>query len=108
MAHHKPAKRNLRVFPDFEKTEIETFLSPHQVVKDCNLSPLPNVHNGILNFRKYQVTIELVEESREILVERLQYLWDRCGNMGNAETLRNAAKALDYELRGNWGSDFGR
>lgn len=108
VSNDKPTRKHAKVYPDFEKTEVETFLSPQTIIKDLNLSHLPNVHNGILNFRKYSVTIELVEESHEVLIERLQYLWDKCGTMGNAETLRVAAVALAYKLIGEWGSDHRR
>ncbi len=97
-----------KVFPTTEKLEIETFWSPVKLAKELELNSRPNIHAGALHFRKYMVTVELVEESYEILTERMQYLWDRCTCMKDAEILRTAAKALDYELKHNWGSDFKR
>lgn len=105
MSNETPRRKHAKVYPEFEKTEVDTFLSPHTIVKDCELSAMPTVHNGILNFRRYQVTIELIDESHEVLVERLEYLWATCLNMANAETLRNAAKALDLQLTGDWGRE---
>ena len=60
--------------------------------------------NGIVNFRKYRVTIELIEEPKEVLAERLQKLWDECDNYHNWNPLKNAAKEIGYELNGHAGS----
>lgn len=60
--------------------------------------------NGFVNIRKYKITIELIEESSEILAERLQKLWDECDNYHHWTPLRNTAKQIGYELQGSAGS----
>ena len=60
--------------------------------------------NGVVNIRKYRVTIEPIEESKEILAERLQKLWDECDNWHHWTPLKNAALQIGYELKGVAGS----
>lgn len=58
------------------KTEFETFrdLSGSYYVNQLK-DKLPSNIN-FLNYRKYKVTIELVDESKEILLERLNSMLD--------------------------------
>lgn len=60
--------------------------------------------NGMVNIRKYRVTIEPIEEPKEILAERLQKLWDECDNYRHWTPLHKAAKEIGYELKGSLGS----
>jgi hypothetical protein len=60
--------------------------------------------NGIVNIRKYKITIELVEEPTEVLGERLQQLWDECNNHHHWTPLREASEKIGYELKGSAGS----
>lgn len=60
--------------------------------------------NGAVSIRKYKVTIEPIEESNDILAERLQKLWDECDNNHHWTPLKNAAMQIGYELKGDAGS----
>ena len=54
--------------------------------------------NGNVNVRKYKVTIELIEEPNELIIERLQKLWDECDNYHHWTPLRIEAKKYNYEF----------
>jgi len=54
--------------------------------------------NGNVNVRKYKVTIELIEEPNELIIERLQKLWDECDNDHYWTPLRIEAKKYNYEF----------
>ena len=60
--------------------------------------------NGVVSIRKYKVTIEPIEEPKEILAERLQKLWDECDNWHHWRPLKTAAMQIGYELKGDAGS----
>lgn len=64
----------------------------------------PSSFNGNIEFRKYKVTVEPVDESFEILSERLQTMWDKCDNFHHWNPLNSAAKSIGYELQGSAGS----
>lgn len=64
----------------------------------------PSCFNGNVNFRKYKVTIEPIEEPNEVLAERLQKLWDECDNWHHWTPLKNAACEIGYELKGSAGT----
>jgi len=60
--------------------------------------------NGVVRIRKYKVTIEPIEETKEILAERLQKLWDECDNWHHWTPLKTVAMQIGYELKGDAGS----
>ena len=64
----------------------------------------PSSFNGNISFRKYKITIEPIDESFEILSERLQKLWDECGNHHHWSPLEAAAQSIGYTLVGFAGS----
>lgn len=64
----------------------------------------PSCFNSIVEFKKYKVTIEEVEESNDVLAERLQKLWDDCDNYHHWQSLKNAAESIGYKLNGSAGS----
>jgi len=65
----------------------------------------PSSFNGNIEFRKYKVTVEPVDESFEILSERLQTMWNKCNNYHHRNPLKAAAKSIGYELQGSAGSN---
>jgi hypothetical protein len=67
-------------------------------------SKKPSCINGDVSVHRYKVTIELIEESNEVLAERLQKLWDECDNYHHWTPLKNAAIQIGYELNGIAGS----
>jgi hypothetical protein len=60
--------------------------------------------NGMVRIHKFKVTIEPIEEPKEVLAERLQKLWDECDNSHHWTPLHKAAKEIGYELKGSSGS----
>jgi|LakMenEpi03Aug12_release.lakeMendotaPanAssembly.Ray.scaffolds.fasta_scaffold00097_106 hypothetical protein len=60
--------------------------------------------NGEVNIHKYKVTVEPIEEPKEVLAERLQKLWDECDNHHHWNPLQEAAEEIGYELKGSFGS----
>lgn len=64
----------------------------------------PFCFNGFVSIEKYTITIEKVEEPKEVYRERLQKLWDECDNHHNWVPLKGKAKSLGIELVGNAGN----
>lgn len=64
----------------------------------------PYVFNGSVSILKYKVTIEVVEESKEVYTERLQKLWDVCDIPNNFQALKEQASELGIWLTGRAGS----
>jgi hypothetical protein len=64
----------------------------------------PSAFNGHVDIKKYRVTIEVVEESEEVLGNRLQRLWEECDNYHLHKPLMDAAKEIDYKFKGQFGS----
>lgn len=83
---------------------FETFRRIGSYEQSNLLSKEPSCFNGNVNIRKYKITIEPVEESNEILAERLQKLWDECDNHHHWTPLENASKQIGYELKGYSGN----
>lgn len=59
-----------------------------------------------INYRKYKITIELVEEDNSILQKRLQDLWDISPNPHDYKLIIKEAEKLGFVLEGNPGSDY--
>jgi hypothetical protein len=59
--------------------------------------------NGMVRIHKFKVTIEPIEEPKEVLAERLQKLWHECDNYHHLKPLEKAAKEIGYELKGHAG-----
>lgn len=64
----------------------------------------PTCFNGDVRIRKYKVTIELIEEPKDVIANRLQELWDNCDNHHHTSSLRFVAKEIGYELNGDYGN----
>lgn len=93
--------------PDFPKV-IETFTKPdnwHTSSLLCASAQQPSCFNGLVSIRRYRVTLEEIEESREVLIERLAKLWQEFDNVHHYQPLKRAAEELGVELVGPWGKD---
>lgn len=51
----------------------------------------PCVHNCYVSIHRYRTTVERIEETREVLVERLYTLWERTRNWHEREALEGYA-----------------
>jgi len=86
---------------------VETFRRPGAWDRAQLQSAGAYCHNGTVGIRRYRITVEEIDEPVEVLRERVQDLWDRATNMHDWRPLREAAAALDYELKGNPGGKRG-
>ena len=59
----------------------------------------PSRFNGIVSFRRWKITVEPVEESRDVLVERLTKLYRECDNIHHRAPLHRAAAEIGWNLR---------
>lgn len=64
----------------------------------------PSCINSMVEVEKYKVTIEKIEEPKEVYQKRLQKLWDECDNHHHWRPLQATAKRLGVELKGGAGS----
>jgi hypothetical protein len=58
----------------------------------------PRVWNGVVSVRRYRVTAELIEESDDVIRERLRVLWRTSDSHHHRDPLRAAARRLGLEL----------
>jgi hypothetical protein len=58
----------------------------------------PSCFNGIVSVRKYRVTVEEVEEPKDVLIERVRKLWRETKNHHDWNPLKDEAKILGIEL----------
>lgn len=59
----------------------------------------PSCFNGMLEVRKYKITIEPVEEPVGVIAERIQKLWDFCDNSHHWQLLEAAAKQWFFGIK---------
>jgi hypothetical protein len=83
---------------------IETFKPFGQWEQMHCYAKEPYSFNGQVNVKRYRITVEEIEEPREVLLERLRELW-RKRNEGinahlTAREIIKQAKALGVELSG--------
>ena len=58
----------------------------------------PSCFNGTVEVRKYKVTVELVEETDEVIRERIQLMWDKIDNHHHRTPLRREAAKYGLNL----------
>jgi hypothetical protein len=80
------------------KTEIQTF----KKLGDYDISNLtkdnPTCFNGNASIIKYKITIEEIQEPKEIYIDRINELWENCDNHHHWKPLRDLAKKYGHEL----------
>ena len=59
--------------PKFPRT-YETYGDPRYAI-ERHYRPEPTAFNGIIEIRRYRITVELIDEPVEVLRERLKKLW---------------------------------
>jgi hypothetical protein len=85
------------------KIEFETFLPLSGYARNNMTVSEPSSFNGNCRFRKYRVTVEEIEEPKEVLAARLQKLWDECKNSHQWDCISDAAGEIGYKLKGRAG-----
>ena len=58
----------------------------------------PSCFNGMVRVKRYRVTVEEIKEPDEVIVARLQKMWDNCTNHHNRDPLVTAASSYGVEL----------
>lgn len=91
-------KEKIKYAPYESVIRFETF----RKIGDWEIDKLkldkPSDFNGNIQIRKYQVTIELIEEPLEVIQARIQELWDSCKNHHHWEALQITAKKYGMKL----------
>lgn len=77
---------------------IETFSSMGAWEQSRIRQDEPSCFNGIVSIRKTRVTIEAIEETTDVLFERLLKLWRESDNFHHRKPLHCVAQALGREL----------
>jgi hypothetical protein len=79
-------------------TPFTTFREPSNYLTEQLKQEEPSCFNGIVRIRKFKITIEEIEEPKEVLVERLRKLWRESDNMHHWKPLKNEAEKLGINL----------
>ncbi len=83
--------------PEFPAT-IETFRRPAHYERRNLTADAPSCFNGIVSVRKYRITFEEVQESKEVIAERILRLWTESDNGHDRVPLRKAADEIGLTL----------
>lgn len=59
----------------------------------------PSCFNGMVRVVKYKITVEEIEEPRDVIQARIQKLWDRNTNYHNWGCLERIGKIYGMNLR---------
>lgn len=82
-------------------TEIATF-ETFKKIDNYQINTLsrnnPTCFNGNVSIIKYKITIEKIEESDEIYIERITKLWENCDNFHHFNSLKSVAERFGLEL----------
>lgn len=89
--------------PEYSKV-METFYPFGSFELNRPYGMCPTAFNGEVRVVKYRVTVEIVEEPKEVIQQRIQKLWEECDNHHQWQPLVNKAKQFDYELVGGFGA----
>jgi len=87
------------VAPEYPKV-IEQFNKPSNIYERNT----PGAFNGMVEVVKYKITIEIVQEEKEVYRQRLQKLWEECDNYHSYHPLESEARRLGVTLEGNFGA----
>ncbi len=88
-----------------EIIEFETFRHIGNYEKNNLINNEPSCFNGDVRVTKFKVTIVELVEPKEIIEQRLQFLWDNCDNHHHWLPLKNKAKEIGYILLNNAGNN---
>ncbi len=79
------------------KKTFETFGNPEEHIKRL-LKDAPTAFNGIVRVERYRVTVELIEEPKEVIKDRLRELIKQPGHIDKNKHVRQAAAKLGIKL----------
>jgi hypothetical protein len=87
------------------KQQFETFRTLGSYETSNITEKEPSCFNGFVRIKKYRITVEELEELKEVYEQRLQKLWDECDNWHHWKPLQSEAKKIGYELVGSAGKN---
>lgn len=82
---------------------LEQFGEPY--LSGVGRNDVPSCLNGVIQVRRYRVTVELIDEPVDDIRARIVGLWRTCDNHHHWDSLRKAAAKVGLELSMN---DFGK
>lgn len=91
------AKRKKPVEPTWPQVH-EAFSDPTFNLSNWKRHREPSCWNGAVTIRRWRVTVEMVDESPDVLKARLLKLWRETDNHHHWTPLKAAAAKLGYEL----------
>jgi hypothetical protein len=100
-----PRKKKSQPPPPRFPFVVETFRDPEWAVRSM-VSDRPSAIN-FLSYRRYRITVEEIDEPTEVLVARLQDMWERADGLREAERIGTEAQHLGASLVGLPGSKRG-
>ena len=83
---------------------IETYKDLAYIAKNLATDE-PYVWNGELFIKRHRVIIEEIEESREVIIEKLEKMYRECDNHHNVAPIRAEAKRLKHTLKSEYGCE---
>lgn len=78
--------------------ELETFRRVGPYLLMTLDQPEPDCFNGMVMFRKWKVTMEMVDEPADVLYARLLKIWRKSRNHHDVQPLQQEARKLGMEL----------
>ena len=83
-----------------------TTFRPFGYYEQSNLTQdTPSCFNGMCRVVLYKITVERIEEPKEVIHARIQKLWDESNNHHDYEALQATAKTHGYTLQGERGKN---
>lgn len=79
------------------KTEFETYGDPTHFIERL-VTEKPSALNNIIRVQRYRITVELIEEPKEVLKCRLLELSNEGGHIDRRKRIRAAASKLGITL----------
>jgi hypothetical protein len=77
---------------------VETFMDIGAYELSRMRQDEPSAFNGSVRVHRYRITVERVDEPREVIAERIRKLWRECDNWHHLTPLRKAAEEIDLDL----------
>lgn len=76
---------------------LETFMPPHHLISQLKRDE-PACFNGMVQVERYRVTVELIEEPKEVIEARLRALLDKATRNDPKREILAEAKRLGINL----------
>ena len=91
-------KRAKHKAPEYPRI-FDLFDDPSEDIRrDASVFDGPSCFNGRVRLQRYRVTVESIDESKDVYAERLRILWRGTDNYNDRDCLKREAKALGIEL----------